>query len=272
VVTMAELADGKRPRDRTSSRGRLLAAAAALLLLAAPRKSAASCCWRSRRLAAGTQVLLTCVGQLKPRLRQQVRQRMWVQSFLALLPQSWQLVPALPPPAPAPPAPPIPPAPSCEEKPSTTPVATAPEEKNCDVCGTAAAVACWCGCQSWNPIPPPPPPPLAAVSAAAAGGRGAGGGGGRPSRVQEQAVGADRVIAAPVTAPPASAAPQREPSHARQLPPPPTIKTNARGRVCSVHHTTHHRAPRPVHHQHQPHQRKASLCSSSSDLSLPPAS
>jgi hypothetical protein len=108
VVTMAELADGKRPSDRTSSRGRLLAAAAAaaaaLLLLAAPRKSAASCCWRSRRLAAGTQVLLTCVGQLKPRLRQQVRQRMWGQSFLALLPQSWQLVPALPPPAPAIPA------------------------------------------------------------------------------------------------------------------------------------------------------------------------
>uniref|UniRef100_A0A0A9FCQ8 Uncharacterized protein n=1 Tax=Arundo donax TaxID=35708 RepID=A0A0A9FCQ8_ARUDO len=130
VATMAEVADGKRPRERTSSRGRLLAAAAAAaLLLAAPRKRAASCCWRSRRLAAGTQVLLTWVGQLNPRLRQHVRHRMWAQSFFALLPQSWQLVPALPPPAPAPPNPP---PPSWDEKPSTTPVAT-PEEKNCDV-------------------------------------------------------------------------------------------------------------------------------------------
>jgi hypothetical protein len=50
------------------------------------------------------------------------------------------------------PAPPILPALSCEEKPSTTPVATAPEEKNCDVCSIAAVVACWCGCQSWNPM------------------------------------------------------------------------------------------------------------------------
>jgi hypothetical protein len=97
-------------------------------------------CWRARR-----------------GLWQQVRQRMWVQSFLALLPQSWQL--ALSPPTPptlpislAPPAPPILPTPSCEEKPSTTPGATAPEEKNCDVCSIAAVVACWCGCQSWNPM------------------------------------------------------------------------------------------------------------------------
>jgi hypothetical protein len=71
----------------------------------------------------------------------------------------------------------------------------------------------------------------------AAAGRRVGGRGGRPSRVQEQAVGADRVIAAPVPAPPASAssgsaAPQREPSHARQpLPPPTTIKTSERETV-----------------------------------------
>src|SRR5699024_6524894 len=74
------------------------------------------------------------------------------------------------PPTPGPPPPPTPmpptPPPSCGEKPSTTPVAT-PEEKNCDVCGTAAA-CWWCGCHSWNPIPPPPPPPPPAVSAAAA--------------------------------------------------------------------------------------------------------
>jgi hypothetical protein len=84
-------------------------------------------------------------------LRQQVRQRMWVQSFLALLPQSWQLAlpPLVPPALPislAPPAPPILSALSCKKKPSTTPVATAPEEKNCDVCSIAAVVACWCGC------------------------------------------------------------------------------------------------------------------------------
>ena len=51
-----------------------------------------TCCWRSRRLAAGTQVDLTWVGQSKPRVLQQVRQRMWTQSFLAWLPQSWQLM------------------------------------------------------------------------------------------------------------------------------------------------------------------------------------
>jgi hypothetical protein len=62
--------------------------------------SAAICCWRSRRLAAGTQVDLTWVGQSKPRLLQQVRQRMWTQSFLAWFPQSWQLM--LPAPAPLP--------------------------------------------------------------------------------------------------------------------------------------------------------------------------
>lgn len=65
----------------------------------------ACCCWRSRRLAAGTQVDLTWVGQSKPRLLQQVRQRMWTQSFLAWLPQSWQLTP--PPPPPPLPAPPL---------------------------------------------------------------------------------------------------------------------------------------------------------------------
>jgi hypothetical protein len=65
----------------------------------------ACCCWCSRRLAAGTQVDLTWVGQSKPRLLQQVRQRMWTQSFLAWLPQSWQLMV----PAPAPLAEPLPP-------------------------------------------------------------------------------------------------------------------------------------------------------------------
>jgi hypothetical protein len=51
------------------------------------------------------------VEQSKPRLLQQVRQRMWGQSFLAWLPQSWQLmVPApalepLPPPRDDDPAP-----------------------------------------------------------------------------------------------------------------------------------------------------------------------
>jgi hypothetical protein len=48
-------------------------------------------CWRSRRRAAGTQVLLTWVEQSKPRLLQQVRQRLWLQSFLAWLPQSWHV-------------------------------------------------------------------------------------------------------------------------------------------------------------------------------------
>ena len=66
---------------------------------------AACCCCRSRRLAAGTQVDLTWVGQSKPRLLQQARQRMWTQSFLAWLPQSWQLMV----PAPAPEAEPLPP-------------------------------------------------------------------------------------------------------------------------------------------------------------------
>jgi hypothetical protein len=68
-----------------------------------------------------------------------------------LLPQSWQLAlpPLVPPALPislAPPAPPILSALSCKKKPSTTLVATAPEEKNCDVCSIAAVVACWCGC------------------------------------------------------------------------------------------------------------------------------
>jgi hypothetical protein len=49
-------------------------------------------CWRSRRRAAGTQVLLTCVEQSKPRLLQQVRHRLWPQSFFAWLPQSWHVV------------------------------------------------------------------------------------------------------------------------------------------------------------------------------------
>ena len=49
-------------------------------------------CRRSRRRAAGTQVLLTWVEQSKPRLVQQVRHRLWPQSFLAWLPQSWHVV------------------------------------------------------------------------------------------------------------------------------------------------------------------------------------
>lgn len=62
--------------------------------------------WRSRRRAAGTQVLLTWVEQSKPRDLQQVRHRLWLQSFLAWLPQSWHVDgPPLPPP-PTPPAPP----------------------------------------------------------------------------------------------------------------------------------------------------------------------
>jgi len=69
------------------------------VVAAAEAASTASCCWRSRLLAAGTQVDLTWVLQVKPRLLQQVRQRWWAQSFLAWLPQSWQLTPpALPPP------------------------------------------------------------------------------------------------------------------------------------------------------------------------------
>jgi len=52
----------------------------------------AASCWRSRRRAAGTQVLLTWVEQSKPRLLQQVRHRLWPQSFLAWLPQSWHVV------------------------------------------------------------------------------------------------------------------------------------------------------------------------------------
>jgi hypothetical protein len=60
-------------------------------------------CWRSRRRAAGTQVLLTWVEQSKPRLLQQVRHRLWPQSFFAWLPQSWHVVAA--PEAEEPPAP-----------------------------------------------------------------------------------------------------------------------------------------------------------------------
>jgi hypothetical protein len=52
----------------------------------------AASCWRSRRRAAGTQVLLTWVEQSKPRLLQQVRHRLWPQSFFAWLPQSWHVV------------------------------------------------------------------------------------------------------------------------------------------------------------------------------------
>lgn len=47
--------------------------------------------WRSRRRAAGTHVLLMCVEHSKPRLLQHVLHRRWVQSFLAWLPQSWQV-------------------------------------------------------------------------------------------------------------------------------------------------------------------------------------
>jgi hypothetical protein len=43
---------------------------------------------RSRRPAAVTQVLLTWVSQSKPRLLQQVRQRLCAQPFFAWLPQS----------------------------------------------------------------------------------------------------------------------------------------------------------------------------------------
>lgn len=51
--------------------------------------------WRSLRRAAGTQVLLTCVGQSKPRLLQQVLHLLLVQSFFAWFPQSWHVVPPL---------------------------------------------------------------------------------------------------------------------------------------------------------------------------------
>lgn len=51
-------------------------------------RAAANCRCLSRRLAAGTQVLLTWVGQSKPRLLQQVRHLMWAQSFFAWFPQS----------------------------------------------------------------------------------------------------------------------------------------------------------------------------------------
>lgn len=47
--------------------------------------------WRSRRRAAGTHVLFMCVEHSKPRLLQHVLHRRWVQSFLAWLPQSWQV-------------------------------------------------------------------------------------------------------------------------------------------------------------------------------------
>lgn len=62
------------------ARGRLVGsrdgpAPAPAVVAAAEAASTASCCWRSRRLAAGTQVDLTWVLQLKPRLLQQVRQR-----------------------------------------------------------------------------------------------------------------------------------------------------------------------------------------------------
>ena len=49
--------------------------------------------WRSRRRAAGTHVLFTWVEQSNPRLLQHVLHRLWLQSFLAWLPQSWQVVP-----------------------------------------------------------------------------------------------------------------------------------------------------------------------------------
>lgn len=66
-------------------------------------EAAPASCWRSRRRAAGTQVLLTWVGQSKPRLLQHVRHRWWTQSFFAWLPQSWHVA------APEPPGPPMPP-------------------------------------------------------------------------------------------------------------------------------------------------------------------
>lgn len=53
--------------------------------------------WRSRRRAAGTHVLFTCVAQSKPRLLQHVLHRLWVQSFFAWFPQSWHVVPELEP-------------------------------------------------------------------------------------------------------------------------------------------------------------------------------
>ena len=85
------------------ARGRLVGSRdgpAPAVVAAAEAASTASCCWRSRLLAAGTQVDLTWVLQVKPRLLQQVRQRWCTQSFLAWLPQSWQLTPPpLPPPA-----------------------------------------------------------------------------------------------------------------------------------------------------------------------------
>jgi hypothetical protein len=86
------------------ARGRLVGSRdgpAAAAVSPAEAASAASCCWRSRLLAAETQVDLTWVLQAKPRLLQQVRQRWCTQSFLAWLPQSWQLTPP-PPPLPPP--------------------------------------------------------------------------------------------------------------------------------------------------------------------------
>jgi hypothetical protein len=72
VVAPAVGAARARPRARLDlSRGWPAAAAAA------------SAAWRSRRLDAGTQVLLTCVAQSKSRLLQQVRHRWNVQSFFA---------------------------------------------------------------------------------------------------------------------------------------------------------------------------------------------
>lgn len=70
-----------RPRERLDLRRGWPAAAAA-----------ASAACRSRRLDAGTQVLLTCVAQSKSRLLQQVRQRWNEQSFLAWFPHSWHAV------------------------------------------------------------------------------------------------------------------------------------------------------------------------------------
>lgn len=57
----------------------------------APAPAPPGSCRRSRRRAAGTQVLLTCVSHSKPRLLQHVRQRLCAQPFFAWLPQSWHV-------------------------------------------------------------------------------------------------------------------------------------------------------------------------------------
>lgn len=59
----------------------------------APAPAPPASCRRSRRRAAGTQVLLTWVSHSKPRLLQHVRQRLCAQPFFAWLPQSWHVAP-----------------------------------------------------------------------------------------------------------------------------------------------------------------------------------